>query len=201
MMLERIKEGNFDLTPKQCENFLVAFSQAMDEAYRIRPFDTHGVISLWSRAENLLPHLLSRLDTKTRASGLKTMFEKGMAIEWLTSILRRETFAHGRYGEQKRPEDDWLFSDAELDLIIEAMLARYRSMSADEVYDVINLPSLLFAWRQAGDKQGPRQLVEDASATDEGLIKTLENMTNIVNSGRGSFNVLKKANLSPFHRI
>ena len=198
MMLERIKEGNFDLTPKQCENFLVAFSQAMDEAYRIRPFDTHGVISLWDRAEKLLPLFFSHLDRETYEHVLKTMFEEGAAIGWLTSILRRETFAHGRYGEQRRPEDDWLFSDAELDMIIEAMLARYRSMSAGEVYDVINLMSLLFAWRQAGDKQGPRELVEAASATDEGLIKTLENMTNIVYSGRGSFNVLKKVNLSPF---
>ena len=43
------------------------------------------------------------------------MSENNAAIEWLTDVLRRETFAHGHCGDRQKPERELLLSDAELD--------------------------------------------------------------------------------------
>jgi hypothetical protein len=143
--------------------------------------------------------LLSRLEPARRAAVVTTMFSEGAAIGWLTSLFRHETFAHGRYGDRLRPEDEWLFTNAEFDRINDLMLDRYRSMSARDVFDCPDPISLLFAWRQGGDEQGPRQFVEENIVLDEGLVETLEHLTSTIeSSARGKFDVLKKVNLSPF---
>nr|WP_274380632.1 P-loop NTPase fold protein [Oleomonas cavernae] len=200
LLLERIESGAYEvLAPGQCENLLVAFSQMMDEAYRRHPFDLFWVSSLWDRARRLIPLLLSRLEPPRRAAVVTAMFGEGAAIAWLTSLFRHETFAHGRFGERRRPEDEWLFRNAELDQITELMLGRYQTMSASDVFGCPNPISLLFAWQQGGDEQGPRRLIEANIVSDEGLVETLEHLNSTIESSdRGKFNILKRDNLAPF---
>jgi hypothetical protein len=200
LLLERIKSGAYEvLAPTQCENLLVALSQVMDEAYRRHPFDRFWVSSLWDRAERLIPLLLSRIEPVPRLTVVTAMFSEGAAIGWLTSLFRHETGAHGRHGDRSRPETEWLFTNAELDQITELMLARYRAMSANDVFRSPDVVSLLFAWLQGGDEQGPRRLVERNIVSDEGLVETLEHLTStIYSSHRGKLDVLKKDNLAPF---
>jgi hypothetical protein len=127
------------------------------------------------------------------------MFSGGAAIGWLTSLFRHETFAHGRYGDRPRPEVEWLFTTAELDRITELILGRYRAMSASDVFSSPGPLSLLFAWWQGGDEQGPRRLVEANIVSDESLVDTLEHLTSgMASSNRGKFDVLKKNDLAPF---
>jgi hypothetical protein len=200
LLLERIRGGAYEiLTPGQCENLLVAFAQVMDEAYRRHPFDEFWISSLWDRAQRLVPLLLSRLEMARRTSVVMAMFRDGAAIGWLTFLFRRDTFGHGRYGDSARPEREWLFTNFQLDEITTLMLDRYRTMSADDVLDSPEPISILFAWRQAGDEQGPRRLIEAKIASDEGLVETLEHLTSTIESSdRGRFNVLKRSNLAPF---
>jgi len=200
LLLERVKSGAYEvLAPGQCQNLLAALSQVMDEAYRRHPFDQFWVSSLWDRAERLIPLLLSRLEPARRAAVVTTMFSEGTAIGWLTSLFRHETGAHGRYGDRSRPETEWLFTNAELDRITELMLARYRAMSASDVFRSPDPVSLLFAWRQGGDEQGPRRLIKTNIVSDESLVETLEHLTTtIYSSDRGKVDVLKKENLAPF---
>jgi hypothetical protein len=200
ILLERIKSGAYEvLAPGQCENLLIAFSQVMDEAFRRHTFDEFSASSLWDRAQRLIPLLLARLEAARRAAAVTSMFSEGAAIGWLTSLFRHETFAHGRYGDRLRPENEWVFTNAELDRITELMLDRYRAMSASDVFGYPNAISLLFAWRQGGDEQGPRRLIEANIASDEGLVKTIENLTStVVSSNRGKYDVLRKDYLSPF---
>jgi hypothetical protein len=200
LLLERIKSGAYEiLAPGQCENLLIAFSQVMDEAYRSDPFDQFAVSSLWDRAERAIPLLLARVEPTRRPAVVTAMFGEGAALGWLTSLFRHETFAHGRYGDRLRPEDEWLFTNAELDRITELMLDRYRAMSASDVFGRPDPISLLFAWRQGGDEQGPRQLVEANIISDEGLVETLEHLTStVVSSNRGKFDALTKNYLAPF---
>ncbi len=152
VLLERIKGGAYEvLTPGQCKSLLVALSQVMDEAYRRHPFDRFSVGSLWDRAEQLVPILLSRLEPARRAffPWSRQWFSEGIAaIGWLTSLFRHETFVHGRYGDRVRPEGEWLFTNAELDRITELILGRYRAMSASDVFSSPGPISLLFAWQQ-----------------------------------------------------
>jgi len=200
LLLERLKDGaQKALAPEQCENMLVALSLVMDEAYRRRKFDQFWVNSLWERAGGLVQSLLPRLEPTRRETVVSAMFSKGVAISWLTSLFRRETFAHGRLGERRRPDEEWLFTNEELDQITVFMLNRYRTMSASDVLGCPNPINILFAWRQTGDEQGPRLLVEKNIESDEGLIETLERMTTKINSSdRGMFDVLKKDNLKEF---
>jgi KAP family P-loop domain len=199
LLLERIGSGAHEaLTVDQCNNLLVALSQVMDDAYRRHPFDQFWVNSLWDRAERLIPLLLNRLDSARRAAVVSAMFKKGAAIGWLTSLFRHETFAHGLYGGRIRPEDEWLFKKAEFNQITKLMLGRYRAMSASDVFGCPNPIHLLFAWRQGGDEQGPRQLVETSIVSDEGLVETLERLTNTIQSSdRGKFDALQEVNLAP----
>jgi hypothetical protein len=199
LLLDRIKAGGHDLlTPQQCENLLIAFSQMMDEAYRRHPFDQFWVNSLWDRAKRLIPLLLSPLKAVRRDQVIATMFSKGAAIGWLTSVFRNETFAHGRYGDRPRPNERLIASE-HLDRIAKLMLGRYQSMSASDVLCNPNPISLLFAWAQGGDEQGPRQFIESSIISDDGLIETLEHLvTTIQSSDRGKVDVLKRDNLSPF---
>lgn len=200
LMLERIGSGAYaELSPEICQNMLLAFAQVMDEAYRQHPFDLFWFNSLWERAQKLISTFLPHLDPDDRATAIKTMFRDGAAIGWLTSLFRHETFAHGRYGDSPRPAGEWLFNDAELDQVTELILGRYRSLTASEILNSPSPLGLLFAWRQGGDEEGPRKLMEANIASDESLIETLEHLTSTISSSdRGEVRALKKGNLEPF---
>lgn len=200
LLLERLTDAKTDaLNATRSRNLLLAFADALDDAFRLRPFDQFWVNSLWDRADKLLPKMLSELEPSDRSTVVVQMFEEGRAIGWLTNLLRRETFAHGRFGSRQRPEADWWLTDAELDVATTALVTRYKSMAAEDIFSGIDPLSLLFAWLQAGDEAGPRSLVESAIKTDEGLVSTLEAMrTEINSSDRGKLRVLKRDNLMPF---
>lgn len=200
ILLERLKGADPEIfTDVQSINLLIAFSNCMDEAYYQRQFDRLWVNSLWDRAERLVPVLVNRLDEAQRAATLDIMFSHGKSIDWLTTILRRETFSHGRFGDRKRPKGDWLLTDIELDAITVAMVDRYRRLSANDIFALIDLTSLLFAWRQTGDADLPRKVVTEHITTDAGLIEALEGLTTTVNSSnRGNYNVLMRNNFEAF---
>ncbi|WP_082508004.1 KAP family P-loop NTPase fold protein [Methylobacterium sp. Leaf113] len=200
LLFERVKGGAYEvLSPTQCENILVACSQVMDRAYWRRPFDVFWVSSFWDRAQRLVPSLLSRLDKPQRDETVAMIFKNGVAIGWLTSLLRHEIFAHGRYRHRAKPQSDWLFTDEQLDLIIPLMVSRYEAMSIQDLLSSPNPISVLFAWRQSGDEEGPRRLVEACSASDHGFVETMERFASpIQSSDRGRFKVLKEENIGPF---
>ncbi|MER9489668.1 KAP family NTPase [Mesorhizobium sp. M0563] len=201
LMIERIKGGAHELLDeKQSRNLLMAFANSMDEAYRLRPFDGFAFNSLWDRTLPLIGSLLSRLKPTQRINATRDMFAKGAAIGWLTFVFRREIFAHGRYGNQSRHDSDWtLATERQMDDAIRIMLTRYQAMSAKQILESPRPLSLLFAWQQAGDNEGPRQLLRANIKSDEGLLLTIDGLTSqISSSDRGIFNVLKKQDIEPF---
>lgn len=200
LLLERLKSADITvLTPARCRNILLALANTMDAAYSARPFDIAWAISLWDRATALVPRMLSQLKDNTRAETIEQMFGQGRAIGWLTKLMRKETFAHGRYGNRPQPAREWLFTDEDLDRIFELMLTRFRGMSASEILEVVRPLDILFAWRQAGDEAGPRDVLQERITTDQGLVEALENLTTIHNSSdRGSYSVLTRDNVAPF---
>ena len=199
VLLERFKAAHDALSPNQSKHLLVAFSNIMDEAYRARPFDVVWMSSLWDRADRLVPILLAKLNPQQRAETITTMFEQGEAISWVSKLFRRETFAHGRFGDRMRPEQDWILSDAELDQVAATMLQRYQALTRDDLFTLVDPLDVLFAWSQGGDEDGPRNLVASCTADDEGLIKTLEKLTTYVtSSSRGTYSVLKRNHLESF---
>ncbi|UAJ09452.1 KAP family P-loop NTPase fold protein [Glacieibacterium megasporae] len=200
ILLERLKDGEYlRLSPDQIEALLTALAGVLDEAYRRRSFDRFWINSVWDRAERILPLLLERLNLQRREATLTEMFSNGAALGWLTRVFRRETFAHGRFGEKRRPENEWVFTDIELEQINSVMLARFQSMTIDQVLNEIDPANLLYAWSQAGDPEGPRHLIEKEIISDEGFVRVLEKLTSeITSSDRGSYKVLNRDNVDLF---
>lgn len=199
VLLERFKAAHDVLSANQSLHLLLAFSDIMDDAYRARPFDSVWMSSLWDRAERLVPILLSKSGPQQRAETVAAMFERGRAICWLSKLFRRETFAHGRFGDRRKPEQDWILNSAELDQVAVTMLRRYQALTADDLFALVDPLDVLFAWSQGGDVKGPQQLVAACIADDEGLVATLEKLTTFVtSSSRGTYSVLKKNNLDSF---
>lgn len=199
VLLERFKTAHEGLSANQSQHLLLAFSNVLDDAYRTRPFDVVWMSSLWDRADLLVPVLLGKLSPEQRHATIKTMFEQGKAISWLSKLFRRETFGHGRFGDRRRPEQDWFLSDAELDQVTAIMLERYQALTKDELFALVDPLDVLFGWSQGCDADGPKKLIAGCIAEDEGLIDTLEKLTTYVtNSDRGRYSVLKRNHLESF---
>lgn len=200
LLLERLKGVEPQvLSAERSQNLLIAFSEVMDKVHRQREFEKEWGKSLWDHAQDLVPKCLCALSEEARYAVLQTMFKDGEAISWLTSFMRRETFAHGRYGDRAKPDIDWLVTDEELNSIFDLMLERFRAMSAKDVLSTIRPLNLLFAWRQAGDHEGPKALIEEHATSSAGLIEALNGMTNIRGSSdRGNYSILTRENIEGF---
>jgi hypothetical protein len=173
VMLDRLSaHGLAAPTAPKAEHLLLAYANVMDELAGGSVNDFGGP-DVWRRAMRSLPTLLDALGD-ARPASIRRMFAEGEAISWLTSLFRHETFAHGRHGN--RPDSDRLLTSEELDLVTEVMLDRYRGMSFDDIRAQLQPLSMLFAWQQGGDEDGPRNLLAAEVETDEGLVATLQHL-------------------------
>ncbi|PTE14460.1 hypothetical protein [Pseudogemmobacter blasticus] len=71
----------------------------MNDAYCLNPGEESFIVDSWDRVDRLVPILYAHMAKDEREVINKQFFAEGRALGWLTSILRRETFAHGKYGE------------------------------------------------------------------------------------------------------
>jgi hypothetical protein len=197
VMLDRLAtDAEAHLTPPRARHLLLAFAEVLDDLGREDVQDLGGP-DVWLRADRLMPRLLEIVGD-TRNEILVLMFSEGRAVGWLTSILRTETFGHGRVGD--RPTTDHILTDGELDQISAVMVNRYRTMSFEQIAELPQPLSALFGWQQAGDPDGPRSLLESEAETNEGLIKVLETLSGLVRShsrnGLRETTTLSRGNLS-----
>ena len=199
IILERLRRpGAFTLTATQATHILEAFSNTLDDANALKGTDGFGSPGSWRAAERTLVGLLTTLSVRRRRSALVSIFTEGAAIGWLTSILRHETFSHGRYGNQREDASKWILTDHELELISRVMTKRYERMTLQEISTVPRQLSLLFAWIQAGDPQGPRTLLTKAARNDSGFLDVLELLSSEVTSTEGTYRVIRRENVDPF---
>jgi hypothetical protein len=156
----------------------------------------------WNEAQRLLRLLRNRVGSEAAAQeAIEAAFREGSAIGWLVHILRAETFAHGRYGNQRTPEGEWLLNEGEFDDIAEIMRSRFEGMSIAEIFKTPDPISLLFAWRQIGDN-GHIQSKFQKEAKDDGIfVSFLGNMTTVVVSSSGNYKVIKKEYLALLGKV
>ncbi len=198
ILLERIRGGNPDrISSEQAGNILIAFSNILDEAWRIRSFDRLWVTSLWDRATKLMPILLQRLDAIERNGVLTRMFEQGAALGWLTTLYRRETFAHGLFGSSKKLESEWLLNAEELNATSMQMRTRYRTMSLDVILGEIDPRDILYAWAQGGGEAELHSLVTAYVKDDAAFLCLLDVLEGTIGTSEGRFQVMKRATVEP----
>lgn len=179
-------------------HMLLAFGHAMDDIHRRSAIDRQLIMTTTGRAERLVPILFARLAPATRHDAVEQLFGAAPDIGWLTILIRTETFAHGKYGQRRRPADEWILSAPEFDQASALMLARYRRMGLDEILETPRPLSLLFGWNQLGDADGPRKLIASATVSDADFLAFLTRLMSQIDSSDGRFTVLKRENIDPF---
>lgn len=198
ILLERLTNAT-SIDPARSRAILAGMANALDDAYAQSPFDDFSYNTIWDRAEALVPILLKQLSLEDRAKTIQKLFGSGKAIGWLTSLLRHDTFAQGRYGKQSKPEEGWLFSANELDEIVKMMVVRYRGMTLDQLLASPSPLDLLFAWIQTGDKNGPRNFLAPHTKENASLVAVVEGLVSRANSSsRGLYAKLSQENIAPF---
>jgi hypothetical protein len=199
ILLERIRGSDpATLTRDQCSHILLGFADVLDDLYGIRPFERFWVTSLWDRAERMIAPLLQRLDPLQRTATVDAMFAEGRAISWLTTLFRRETFAHGRAGVRPKPESERYFTASQLDRIGAAMLARYGAMTLDAILAAIAPMDILFAWVQGGAAERVRSLVAEETIEDRQFLRLLDALLSTITTSEGSYKALNSENVAPF---
>jgi len=184
---------------QRAQNLLLGLGHMMDDAFRLNPREENLVVDSWDRAVRLVPILYAHLAEDERMAVNKRLFAEGRALGWLTSILRRETFAHGKYGEREKQREEWWLSEEEFEAACQIMIDRYRSTNLTTMMETPRPAQLFFAWRQAGDRDGPSGFLADVTETDHGLIDTLGMfVTCIESSDLGRYSVLKRENVGAF---
>jgi hypothetical protein len=195
ILLERLHSVAPDvLTSQQIKSIILAFADMMDIAFRLRPFQPFSPHrSIWDLAEKLLPRLLARFTEEERKENVKTAFQSGTAIGWLTQIFRHEIVAHGRYGSRREPESEWIFTDPEFDTIATIMKSRYATMTLNDILNTPESASLLHAWHQADGAREVAARLKDVMQNDQQLIALLECLTGVVSSSsEGLYKTLER---------
>lgn len=194
-MLSRIVEADAEaFGSARAEALLCAMADRLDEMVGTRD-EGLSEPQAWIEGRRVLRWLLPKLGDR-REETLVAMF-RGRALDWLTTILRSETFAHGRVDERR--SSDPLLNPDELDRLSAIMIDRYRNLSLNDWKRLRRPLSALFAWYQAGDPEGPKSMVALEVATDEGLLSVLEIMGGRVSSSsRGEYVALKESTLRYF---
>jgi hypothetical protein len=198
LMLDRFqKPPAGSLTEAQAANFILALGDVLDEGVD-DGYDALGSPALWREAGRALTSALQSMGERQRKTVVRALFRNGTSIGWLTFVLRNETFGHGRYGDKREPESEWILSDAELDIATTEMLKRYRQLKLAGIRTLRRPISTLFAWAQGGDLNRVRDMITKHIATEEGLVDLLELMSSRVHSSDGSYQVLSRHNLDTF---
>lgn len=180
--------------PQRAGTLIVVLGETLDDLAGAGP-DGLGDPIAWLEGRRALRMLLPTLGPR-RDEVVSRMF-RGKALDWLTTIFRSETFAHGRVEGERRGEA--MLSSDELDRITEIMIDRYRKLKLPQWKALRRPGSALFAWLQSGDVEGVKAMIAAKSKSDSGFLSLLEIMSGRVSSStRGRYSVLNASSVVHF---
>jgi hypothetical protein len=200
LMLDRLGTAAAEyLNSQRSTTILLALANVLDSPAVLARMHELGGPASWREAGYLLPILLGRIEQHDAKAMAQQAFRDGQAIGWLVDILRKETFAHGKFGDRQKPEDEWLFSEEVFEAVVGAMHERFNRMTIEEVLATPDPISLLFAWNQSGGSVESRSLIERSISSDHELVTVLEHMaTSMRSSAEGKYPVIKRDALAGF---
>lgn len=182
----------------RARNLLLALGQMMDDAHRLNPTEENFNVDSWDRADRLFPILYARLSDEEREKFNMQFFSECESLGWLTSILRSETFAHGKYGDQAKRPEEWWIPEKEFEQTCQIMINRYRSTSLEKMLKTPRPIHIFFAWRQAGDEDGPQKFLKESVTTDQGVLDVLGMFVVPTVNDRGRYYVIKREDIGHF---
>ena len=152
----------------------------------------------WHSATRLLGSMLKKAQPTTRNITLSRLFGEGKASGWLTSIFRGEIFSHGLFGDQRRPESDWILTQKEFNDVIHIMNERYHQLPREKLMNVPDFLNVLFAWAQSGHAKEAKAWVTAQIETTVGLLAFLQRTKSWSNQNGTTYYPLRRRNLDRF---
>lgn len=153
---------------------LIALANTMDMAAQAQGTRDLGRYPIWEAADALAKDLFDSIDDTERAEVVEKIYGAGRALGWLMNLMRSETFGHGRFGEQKVPESEWMLTEKELDVAEGCMAKRLQGDDQDRILNLPNLLSFLFGWFQIREEEAVRNWLENNSKTNDEMMELLD---------------------------
>lgn len=179
-LLDRLKGGGIaSVAPLALPGIAEALAATMDAAALTVGRGDWGEYWIWRDAARVLESIWKKIGAGQSRVGLtQGLFASGASIGWLTEILRGEIFDHGLYGDQKKPQDEWLLSEKELAVAAEELLRRYRELTAADLHRIPRVISVFYAWIQYDSDlaEEVKRKVVDLCREDVDFLKMLNEM-------------------------
>lgn len=175
VLIDRLKNLDEARLPNDAiPSILKALANCMDTVGHKEGKGQWGERWSWSAGKDLFKKLFNRLADDKRSQLINDIFSSSEAIGWLMSqVIRDQVFAQGRYGHEPKPEDDWLFSERELDEAIRLLLDRFKSSDREKIIKTPDVLGLMYGWLQSGDESGVKEWVKEQQNTDKGFLEFL----------------------------
>jgi KAP family P-loop domain len=162
------------LSEKQLSSLVESVVDGLDQAARALPSASSlWGASIWRRGEEVLRLVKQRLNASAARALLIDAFTTGRALGFLVNVLRHETFAHGLYGDQRRPEREWLLTETEFDEVAKVVRNRLDRVAPGDLLETPELLSLLFGWKQIGGGEQARAKVSAIVENDSQFLRFL----------------------------
>jgi len=201
LFFQRLEGASLNaLSSESQANLMVVLANTLDEAAREGTRGEWGRMGVLETGQRIFYTLLENTENISKET-LEAMFGTGEAIGWLSQIVRRETFAQGRYGKQADPEQLWRFTREEVDTIISSYVKNVQARPIQNVIKATNFANILYAWAQA--VPDGYTVVKDWLATpvqnNETFLDVLIGLRGWTNSSnRGVYYPLKRENVELF---
>lgn len=177
VLLDRIVPMKDDVSPLQVSGLFHVLGEAIDELVPVAKTD-FGRASFLQGERSEIFGLIDRVeDSDMRIALLQDLFSEAKSLAWLTGIIRSSTFAHRIYGHEGEPKERWLLSEREFDMCAKVFLQRIRRAQPKKLLEVPDFLSLMYAWLQLGDAEGPRKWIRTQTQSDDEFISVLNVMS------------------------
>lgn len=123
---------------------------SMDEIAKIERTSDYNTRYSWIRAAQLFEHLVRKLPDNNKDEVINSVFYSGKAIGWITRIVYDELFSHGWTGDHAEAESSWVFTEEQLENIVNTMINRYRSISINQILTVPEYKYIFVTWELCG---------------------------------------------------
>jgi predicted KAP-like P-loop ATPase len=119
--------------------------------------------------------LLRRLESQEkRYEVLEQAFSEGEAVTMIVNEVETLGQQHGKYGSQKRPEEQWFINSEQLQELENIALRKIKeSASKGEIIQKARAVQILHRWRDWENEEVVKEYVAQTISSDEGLVAFL----------------------------
>jgi hypothetical protein len=166
------------------ESMVIGLVNVADQLSADHGIDDFGATRIWDLVKDFLKKVRASLSDTRWDAIVRTMFHEGQSVEFLSSLLRDETFGHGYFGE--RPDASNVITTREqFEAVRKAMLARYRKGGLEEILKERHADTILYAWSQGGGREELKKILAGRCRANRHLIQFLPHIMSVTTDTSG----------------